>query len=256
MLVRVSRRSPCLPSPSTKHICPVSEVIEALRTFARRIPFRLDQGRKMGPESRYRAQRPGIGDQRAVLGGKWSGDWITGDRPEIARRKRLASDLSTLSKTQEGSYRLDLHPVDLGAVLRDVVDLLGQQVDAAGVQLQMDTVSPVTVHADADRLAQILINVIGNSLAYTTSGGIVTVSLSSEGVNAVVRVTDTGLGLSAADLVRVFERFYRVDDQASPSTGVGLTIARSLARAHGGDIAASSPGLGKGATFEVMLPLG
>lgn len=175
---------------------------------------------------------------------------------EASRLKRLASDLSTLSKTQEGSYRLDLRPVDLGAVLRDVVDLLRQQVDAAGVQLQMDTVSPVTVHADADRLAQILINVIGNSLAYTTTGGSVTVSLSSEGVNAVVRVTDTGLGLSAADLARVFERFYRVDDQASPGTGVGLTIARSLARAHGGDIAASSPGLGKGATFEVTLPLG
>jgi signal transduction histidine kinase len=173
-----------------------------------------------------------------------------------ARLKRLASDLSALSKTQEGSYRLDLHPLDLVAVLRDVVDLLGHQFVAAGVQLQVETASPVTVHADADRLTQILINVIGNSLAYTPEGGTVTVSLPRERDHAVVRIADTGRGLTETDLVRVFERFYRVDDQASPGTGVGLTIARSLARAHGGDITASSPGLGMGAAFEVILPLG
>ena len=175
---------------------------------------------------------------------------------QAARLKRLASDLSALSKTQEGSFRLDIQPVDLVAVLGDVVDVLRQQVDAGGVELRVEATSPVTVHADADRLAQILINVVGNSLAYTARGGTVTVSLSRKGTSAVVRVADTGRGLSATDLVRVFERFYRVDDQASPGTGVGLTIARSLARAHGGDIAASSPGLGKGAVFEVTLPLG
>ena len=173
---------------------------------------------------------------------------------EAARLKRLASDLSALSNTQEGSFRLDLHPLDLVTALRDVADLLGHQFEAAGVQLQVETGSPVKIDADADRLAQILI-IIGNSLAYTAKGGTVTVSLRSERATAIVRVSDTGRGLSATDLTRVFERFYRADDQASTGTGVGLTIARSLARAHGGDITASSPGLGKGAVFEVTLPL-
>ncbi|MCP3995668.1 MAG: ATP-binding protein [bacterium] len=72
----------------------------------------------------------------------------------------------------------------------------------------------------------------------------------------VVRVSDSGRGLTKTDLVRVFERFYRADDQASTGTGVGLTIARSLVRAHGDEITASSPGLGKGAVFEITLPLG
>ena len=174
---------------------------------------------------------------------------------EAARLKRLASDLSALSKTQEGSYRLDLRPLDLAMVLQDVAELLRHQFEATGVQLHVNTDSPVEIHADADRVAQILINVVGNSLAYTPTGGTVTVSLHSDSANAVVRVTDTGQGISQADLAHIFERFYRVDDRPNSGTGVGLTIARSLARAHGGDVTASSPGLGKGAVFEVILPL-
>jgi signal transduction histidine kinase len=174
---------------------------------------------------------------------------------EAARLKRLAADLSTLSKTQEGSYQLGLEPIDLAGVLRDVAELLRHQFDAAGVQLQVDAESPVMIRADADRVSQILINVVGNALAYTPEGGTVAATVRAVGRNTVVRIADSGRGLSATDLERVFERFYRVDPKASTGTGIGLTIARSLARAHGGDITASSPGLGKGAVFEVVLPV-
>jgi signal transduction histidine kinase len=174
---------------------------------------------------------------------------------EAARLKRLAADLSTLSKTQEGSYQLDLQPTDLAAVLRDIAELLRHQFDAAGVQLQVEAESPVTIRADADRVAQILLNVVGNALAYTPEGGTVTASVRTVDKQAVVRVADSGRGLSATDRERIFERFYRVDAKTSTGTGVGLTIARSLARAHGGDITVSSPGLGRGAVFEITLSL-
>ncbi len=175
---------------------------------------------------------------------------------EAARLKRLAFDLSSLSKAQEGPDHVDLGPIDLTAQVRDVVDLLQHQFDPKGVQLRLAIEEPLTISADADRIAQILTNVIGNALAYTDEGGTVSVRVLSDGPWAVVRIADTGRGISEADLGHIFERFFRIDDRSSTGTGVGLTIARSLARAHGGDITASSPGLGQGSVFELRLPAG
>ncbi len=174
---------------------------------------------------------------------------------EAARLKRLAFDLSTLSKVQERPS-IDLRPVDLAAQVRDVVDLLQHQFDPKGVRLQLEIEQPVEISADADRIAQILTNVIGNALAFTEEGGTVSVRVLSDGPWAVVRVADTGRGIAQADLEHIFERFFRIDARSSTGTGVGLTIARSLARAHGGDITASSPGLGQGSVFELRLPAG
>ncbi|MCZ6461832.1 MAG: HAMP domain-containing sensor histidine kinase, partial [Actinobacteria bacterium] len=175
---------------------------------------------------------------------------------EAARLKRLAFDLSTLSKVQEGPS-IDLRPVDLAAQVRDVVDLLQHQFDPKGVRLQLEIERPVEISADTDRITQILTNVIGNALAFTEDGGTVSVRVLSDGPWAVVRIADTGRGIAEADLEHIFERFFRIDDRSSSTgTGVGLTIARSLARAHGGDITASSPGLGQGSVFELRLPAG
>ena len=111
------------------------------------------------------------------------------------------------------------------------------------------------VWADPDRIAQVFTNIIGNALSYTPAGGRVVVRAEVGSGLAAVAITDTGRGLAADQREAVFERFYRADRSAPGGTGIGLTIARSIARLHGGDVTATSPGPGLGSTFTVRLPL-
>ena len=101
------------------------------------------------------------------------------------------------------------------------------------------------------------LKIIGNALTATPAAGTVTVDARTAGQRAQVTVSDTGAGLAAEDLERVFERFYRAPGQPrrSSGSGIGLTIARNIARAHGGEVTASSAGPGRGATFTLTLPL-
>jgi histidine kinase len=112
------------------------------------------------------------------------------------------------------------------------------------------------VAVDPDRVTQVVTNLLGNALRATPSGGAVTVTVSSAGDRARVQVTDTGIGLARSDVERVFERFYRAPGhpRRSDGSGIGLTIARGIARAHGGDVTAQSAGPGAGATFVLVLP--
>lgn len=173
---------------------------------------------------------------------------------EANRMERLASDLSALSRAEEGQVDLRLEPADLGQLAAEVAGRLRPQFDDQDVRLQVDTGPPLHVHVDRDRMAQVLTNLVGNALSYTPPGGQVTVRPSLEGDRARIEVSDTGRGLTAEQVDMVFERFYRVDRSAVGGTGIGLTIARSLARLHGGDITVSSPGLGEGSTFVLALP--
>jgi histidine kinase len=103
----------------------------------------------------------------------------------------------------------------------------------------------------------VLTNIIGNALTATPAGGSVTVQTRANARQSQVVITDTGVGLAAADLERVFERFYRAPGKPrrAPGSGIGLTIARNIARAHGGEVTAASAGPGSGATFTLILPV-
>ena len=180
---------------------------------------------------------------------------------ETRRLRRLAEDLSTLSRADEG--RLAIVPVamDLAAVARGAAARLEPQAADAGITLALpavpDVPRPLWLRADPDRVAQIVTNLVGNAIHATPPGGTITVSVGSDERSARVVVHDTGVGLSAGDLARVFERFYRAPGSAREhGSGVGLTIARMLARGHGGELYAASPGPGLGATFTLDLPMG
>ena len=174
---------------------------------------------------------------------------------ELRRLQRLADDLSALSRTQE--RRLDLRPVnaDLAEITRRACGRLRPQFSDAGVDLTVLAPTVVQVRVDVDRITQVLTNLLGNALLATPAGGAVTVTVRADGDRAIAAVTDTGVGFASADRERIFERFYRAPNRQhrSPGSGVGLTIARGLARAHGGDLRADSPGPGRGATFTLTL---
>lgn len=178
---------------------------------------------------------------------------------ESRRLGRLAADLSALSRAEEGRIALDLQPVDLTEVVGAVADRLRPQTQDSGIDLICEPAAALRVNADADRITQVVTNLVGNAIRATPPGGRITLGCSAEHGQAVVQVTDTGEGLAADDLQRIFERFYRVPGRRSISnesgSGIGLTIARHLAEQHGGSLTAASPGLGQGATFTLRLPL-
>jgi histidine kinase len=178
---------------------------------------------------------------------------------EVRRLRRLAEDLSMLSRTDEGRLELVMARVDLAQVAGRAVERMRPQAEDAGLTLTVDGAAAAPVVADADRLAQVLTNLVGNAIRATGPGGRIDVVCRASGSDALVTVADTGEGLDPADLERVFERFYRSPGRRTPGpdrgSGIGLTIARGIARAHGGEVSAASPGRGRGATFTVRVPL-
>lgn len=177
---------------------------------------------------------------------------------ELRRLRRLADDLSSLSRAEEG--RIAVHPVnvDLADLACRAAGRLAPQFHDAHITLTVVADQVLPARVDPDRITQVLTNLLGNALLATPSGGTVTVTARRAGDRGEVVVTDTGVGLAHDDLERVFERFYRAPGQSrrSAGSGIGLTIARGIARAHNGDITASSAGRGRGASLTLALPLG
>lgn len=176
---------------------------------------------------------------------------------ETRRLRRLGDDLSALSKAEEGRIGLQPRACDLGRLASSAAERLRPQAQDAGIELQVvPAPADVEVLVDPDRVAQIVTNLIGNSLRSTPAGGTIKVETHRRGSAGLVVVSDTGIGIDFDDQERVFERFYRAAGRAADSgSGIGLTISRGIARSHGGDVTCSSPGLGKGATFTLRIPL-
>lgn len=177
---------------------------------------------------------------------------------ELHRLRRLADDLSALSRTDENLLDLRTEVIDLSPLVEQSAERMRPQFDEAGVQLTVTGApAPIRVSGDPDRLAQVVTNLLGNALRAAGPGGAVEVRTGHEHGLAEVQVIDDGEGLAREDLQRVFERFYRVRNRRgdhSGGSGIGLTIARGIVRARGGDITAASGGPATGATFTVTLP--
>jgi signal transduction histidine kinase len=177
---------------------------------------------------------------------------------EAGRLRRLVDDLQELSRAEAHQIPLSLQPIAPLLLVQSALEPLEEQFAEKGLQLQIhvpENLSPVMV--DPNRAVQILTNLLVNALRYTPAPGRVEVAVSREKTKVAFRVSDTGVGLSPEQLAHIFERFYRVDKSRSRAfggSGIGLTIAQSLAQAMGGEIRVDSVGLGQGSSFTLTLP--
>jgi histidine kinase len=174
---------------------------------------------------------------------------------EASRLQKVVADLSTLSQADEGAFQLQMELVDLGVVATEAAERLRPQFESEGIDLDIEASEPLPVIGDSNRLTQVMTNIIGNALVHARDGGHAKVRADRDGRSARVRISDDGRGIEPERLDLIFERFYRADRDHPGGTGIGLTIARRFARLHGGDVTASSAGLGAGAVFEVRIPL-
>lgn len=187
-----------------------------------------------------------------------SADLLKSMITEVARMERLTTDLSQLSRAAEDAFDLRLERVDLASLAETVAESIRPRYEEDGVSLVLITGRPAHLDCDPDRVSQIILNLLGNALAATDPGGRVTLTLEDDVACQILRVTDTGHGIEPADLERIFERFERRCSPGRPEphsgSGIGLTIARAIARAHHGQLTAASQGLGTGASFTLRLP--
>jgi PAS domain S-box-containing protein len=168
----------------------------------------------------------------------------------------MLEDLLDFKRIVSRTIVLDPRPCDLGEVVRECITTLKETGRFKDHALAVD-LKPVQVNADVVRLNQVLVNLIGNALKYTPPGGSIHVSVKDEGTDAVVRVEDTGIGINADALSRIFDLFVQGDTltgRVRSGLGVGLAVVRHLVELHGGMVQASSGGRGKGSTFTVRLP--
>jgi signal transduction histidine kinase len=177
---------------------------------------------------------------------------------QVNHMVRLVDDLLEVSRITRGKIDLRRARVDLAAVLRTAVETSRPLIDAAAHTLTVDVPDGLVVDGDAVRLAQVFANLLNNAAKYTDPGGAVVLRARPAGADAVVTVRDTGAGIPAEMLSRVFELFTQIDrsdERAQGGLGIGLTLVKSLVELHGGRVAVRSDGPGTGSEFEVRLPL-
>lgn len=189
---------------------------------------------------------------------------FVGKAAEVIRRNALAqsqlvSDLLDLSRLQMGKLAITHQPVSLSTIVGDAIETVRTEAEGKNISLKLMTPKEtLLVDGDPVRLGQIVWNLLNNAVKFTPTGGNITISLSEEADNAILRITDTGQGIPPEFLPHVFEIFRQADASSSRrqgGLGIGLALVKQLAELHGGRVSAESEGSGKGAKFSVWLPL-
>jgi heavy metal sensor kinase len=173
---------------------------------------------------------------------------------ECDRLLEMINTMLTISKTESGLEQFSGESLDLTHLVRQACELFLPVAEDKGLSLQSKIPDAMKLKGDARMIQRMLANLLDNAIKYTRPGGRIDVTVCDGQDQIAVQVSDTGMGISEHDLQRIFGRFYRCDQSRSQAgTGLGLSLARAIARAHGGDISAVST-LGQGSTFTIKLP--
>ena len=177
---------------------------------------------------------------------------------QIQHMVHLVDDLLDVARISTGKVELRRQRMDLKEVVATAVETSASLIDAGGHKLNVEIPSePLPMDADPTRIAQVVSNLLNNAAKYTPPGGRISLKVRVEGQDAVLSITDSGVGIAADVIDKVFEMFAQVPTAGKPQggLGIGLSLVQSLVSLHGGSVSASSPGPGKGSTFTVRLPL-
>jgi signal transduction histidine kinase/CheY-like chemotaxis protein len=171
---------------------------------------------------------------------------------------KIVADLLDLGRIGTGKLRIEARPLRLAALVAAAVDLARPAAAKKGVEITTDLTAELgQTRADPDRLQQVVVNLLSNAIKFTPAGGSIRVVLTGTGGYNEIAISDTGQGIAPELLPHVFDRFRQGDSSSTRNTGglgLGLTLVREIVSLHGGTVAASSDGLGRGATFIVRLP--
>lgn len=169
----------------------------------------------------------------------------------------LVDDLLFVARLQSGQVELSPDDLDLAELAGECLEAARPRADGKDVELDLLTRGPLSARGDRRRLAQVLDNLVSNAIKFTPEGGRVEIHVGTDADQALLEVSDTGIGISEADRQRLFTPFFRAPEAVErqiPGTGLGLHIAREIVTAHGGTISVDSR-KGGGTTFAVALPL-
>lgn len=178
----------------------------------------------------------------------------TNTTEECDRLLEMINTTLDIAEAESGAAKLTVSDVDLVAVVSDACDLFQTVAEDRNITITTDFPERCRIQGDLQRLQRVVANLLDNALKYTPAGGRVAIKLVDEGRQLRLSIEDTGVGMSAEELPRIFQRFYRCDwSRSEYGNGLGLSLALAFVRAHGGDITVSStPGVGS--TFTVLLP--
>jgi signal transduction histidine kinase len=170
---------------------------------------------------------------------------------------RLINDVLNLSRIEAGHVNYRVERVVVSEVVESVMPMVEPQIAAKSLRLETAVPPRIEARGDSEKVQQIMLNLLTNAIKFTPQGGSICVEASADATSVFLRVIDTGVGIPAEMIEKVFEPFIQVDasrSRAAEGTGLGLAISRDLARGMGGDLSGSSSSIGSGSRFELRLP--